>query len=137
MRRETQRPIRSKQALARDRNAEDQRRDGGNSPIRQFSPQNTALGKIIREKRRSHGTPGVRVSASGPVRAGGLDLSRHQSRFVSIGQPAARRHLGLIRNDPARRIARQRRAAISIFRTTIGIHTLRIKYVSVCCRKEI
>src|ERR1700730_19467354 len=70
MRRETQGPIRSEQALARDRNAQDHRREGGNSPIGQFSPQNTALGKIIREKRRSHGGPGVRVlhCGAGPRR---------------------------------------------------------------------
>ncbi|MGH8744117.1 MAG: hypothetical protein ACREUY_07565, partial [Burkholderiales bacterium] len=47
-------------------------------------------------------------------RASGSNLSRYQSRFVSIGQPAARRQFGLIPNDPARRIARQRRETISI-----------------------
>src|ERR1700730_8528736 len=106
---ETQGPIRSNQAEARDGGGQDQRRDGGDSPIGQFSPQDTALGKIIREKRRNHDTPGVRVSAAGPVRAGSSDLSRYQSRFALIGQPAARRRFGLIPNDPVRRMARQRR----------------------------
>jgi hypothetical protein len=49
MRRESRGPLRSKQAEARGGGGQDQRRDGGDSPIGQFLPQNTPLGKIIRE----------------------------------------------------------------------------------------